>query len=297
MFISSRKKGYEEILLPKPSSKVHLVHATNFADLETRASDGKGLTNAANRRILNKLYLPQIERLITEKENWHEISDEEEYHFPGYFIRQEKVAFCPDISHIKQAAEGDKHFLFHDVQLSKGPRNRDIKETWEIDGKKTEVTIWKSLCKGVKQCCTEQCDCVVLRKQQINRCKNHPGARLVSHSDCKVMIFYVFPSDLDDQGRWIGIEAQGNEAAQHNHLPPVSNKLPVMLKERIKDCVERDPTKSARDIQMGYGMKEMPCDISCIATNKTIINRCVRSVKGSNNAKSYIIIQNYDKLV
>ena len=95
--------------------------------------------------------LPIIKGCLQESENWKKIDSKEDYHFLG--IQKPPCNNCnvlfytPDCTKLEQTAD-NSHFMWHDIQLSKGPLNKDRKIEVEINGKMEKLTYRTAPCNG-----------------------------------------------------------------------------------------------------------------------------------------------------
>ncbi|KAL9973736.1 hypothetical protein ACROYT_G020230 [Oculina patagonica] len=125
------------------------------------------------------------------------------------------------------------------------------------------------------------------------------NAPLEKSETCNVMFVYIHPEDCkNDTRRWLGVVSCTPGEATHSHGKPTPSKIPTMLEEQIVECVQSDFTKTAKDVQFGYGMSCMPAEESPVAANIDVINREVKKARVDPNlAKAYSIIQNYEAIV
>ena len=100
-------------------------------DLPRISEEGSSYENSTeakssklNRESKRSQAVPIIRTLLSQSENWFEITTPSEYQYPGVFSQQEypqRVAFCPDVTHHSHSYdETNNHFLFKDIQLEKG---------------------------------------------------------------------------------------------------------------------------------------------------------------------------------
>lgn len=66
--------------------------------------------------------LPTLKELLSTKENWFEIKNTEDYHYPGKFTSSypQRLGYSQDITKLPFCVEDDHDFLFNDIQMSKG---------------------------------------------------------------------------------------------------------------------------------------------------------------------------------
>jgi len=98
--------------------------------------------------------LSKIRELLSNKENWQNITLKEQYQFPGFSTEatSNKLLFCSDISKLPQYVATKPHFLWNDIQLSKGKLTSDRCVTVEIDGSEKSIIYRLAPCNGVKTC-------------------------------------------------------------------------------------------------------------------------------------------------
>lgn len=70
--------------------------------------------------------LSVVRSLLSQPENWMEIDTKLTYQFPGVFSKPalHQLYFTCDVSRHAQSCE-DPHFIWKDIQLSKGQLNKD----------------------------------------------------------------------------------------------------------------------------------------------------------------------------
>ena len=75
---------------------------------------------------------------------------------------------------LKKSVKNDPHFIWNDIQLSKGKINKDRLLEMDVGGKK--VILYQSApCGGVKVCCEASCNYSAAVREK-RRCKLHPSA-------------------------------------------------------------------------------------------------------------------------
>ena len=278
--------------VPEPSSLEHLLkpHKERLEEKETCPK--------MNRKGTSKHFLPDIKKMMEDTSTWVKCIDNE-YQYPGFDTLPGKMLYVENCNNLPQSSRFDPHFLYNDIQLSKGPANKPTTKEWNIDGTLTRVVINKSPCEGVQKCSGPNCTYVVSRRQQLNRCRAHPNVSLEQSEKCHVMFIYIHPQDFgQDARRWLAVITSSPGKENHCHEKPAPNKIPTMLEEKIVECVQSDLTKSAKEVQLGYGMSCMPADVSPVAANIDVINRVVKKARVDPNlVKAYSIIQNYETLI
>ena len=92
-----------------------------------------------------------VRQLLSEPENWFSVRSKSSYQLPGVFptpIKQQ-LYFTSDISDQVQSCK-DSHFIWKDIQLSKGALNKDRLIKDNIQGKMESLHFRSSLCSGVR---------------------------------------------------------------------------------------------------------------------------------------------------
>ena len=100
-----------------------------------------------------------VRDLMTNKENWQNITSKEQYQYPGVLTHASlnTILYSSDISQLPQYIEEKPHFLWEDVQLSKGKLNPDRCITLNVNGKDEPVFYRIAPCNGIKQCSAPDC--------------------------------------------------------------------------------------------------------------------------------------------
>ena len=107
--------------------------------------------------------LPVIRKCFLEPENWKNIESKQDYQYLGMFAHEceQNLYFIPDITQLDQCSSDNPHFLWNDLQLSKGQMNKDRLIEVEMSGKKESVYYRCAPCLGVKICPVNGCIHVV----------------------------------------------------------------------------------------------------------------------------------------
>lgn len=124
-----------------------------------------------------------IRTLMESREKWYAINNEDDYHFPGVFTAPypQKMGFCEDIMKLAKYDSKNEHFLFTDVQLSKGCARNPRKVTMNVNS--TNEQLWYRIipCGGVKLCERYSDGCThVVSIRESTKCPNHPDEKLIS---------------------------------------------------------------------------------------------------------------------
>ena len=187
-----------------------LVHVTPDKDTRflKRNRDGKG-----------SHVLTIVRKCLNESENWLRTETKKEYRFPGVYPSkcQQQLFYVSDISALEQTCE-DSHFIWKDIQLSKGQLNKPRLITVCISGVDKEVYYQSAPCLGVKKCPSFACGYVVAIRDK-GRCPIHK-LDLEKTTGCPVEFIYIHPKDNSDGRRWFGgmVRCQkGPSENAHNH--------------------------------------------------------------------------------
>ena len=128
------------------------------------------------------------------------------------------LLYCRYSSKLSQTCD-DVHFMWKDIQLSKGQLNKKRLISADVAGKKEEIYYSSAPCLGVKVCPHKEYDYVVsIHDKQC--CPKH-NLPLERTSGCPVEFVYVHPKDPNDKRRWIGglVRCQKDPSDNlHNHL-------------------------------------------------------------------------------
>jgi len=195
------------------------------------------------------------------------------------------VYYVPDITKLDQCCKSNPHFLWHDIQLSKGKINWDYTFSLIVDPSKgLEELVYRSApCNGVKLCSASGCKFVVPISHH-RRCELHPTAPLLksneAHDPCPVQFAYVFPVNVEsDHRRWVfGFVRQQKSVAcnLHNHPIPGPSKMACMVKATIQQSACVNPQLKPSHIAQGKGISFIPGIVDKASTH---IGRISREVK------------------
>ena len=124
-----------------------------------------------------------------------------------------------------------------------------------IDGKDENVYYHFAPCGGVKRCSKycEGCSYIV-PTSSVKPCSHHPDAALEHSGDCPVDFFYVWPSEENDNRRWLtGIircgDMQESDLPMHPHHKEY--KIPVKVDTDIRQAVLENPHLKSSKILTG----------------------------------------------
>ena len=113
--------------------------------------------------------LPVVRKCLIDSENWLSVETKRDYHFPGVFATQhlQQLYYIEDVNILEQNWD-EPHFIWKDIQLSKGQLNKSRLITAEIAGKMEEVYYRSAPCLGIKQCPHESCNYAVSIREKDN---------------------------------------------------------------------------------------------------------------------------------
>lgn len=257
--------GKQSVLLPAFSAEI----LQECKSSKNRKCISNEMNPVRKRNGKGKHILPILKKLIEERENWKELSEDnkENYQFPGSHdsVSGNVLYHTPDISKLPHYSDTEPHFLWSDIQLSKSSTSKN-KFDVKVESKMEELVYWISQCKGVKKC--SGCDHVVPNSYIKNNCTSHPNAELIQVKNCPVEFVYIFPVNcMSDHRRWSGGIIRSVDVTKeknlHNHpvRQSLSHKLPKRLKSDITRTVEDNPYLKTRQLASGHGLGYRP-DVS-----------------------------------
>ena len=189
--------------------------------------------------------LPVIRKCFLEPENWKNINSKQDYQYLGLYTHpcEQNLYFIPDITQLDQCSSDNLHFLWNDLQFSKGQLNKDRLIEVDIGGKKEGVYYRSAPCLGVKICLVNGCIHVSPIREK-RPCPHHKN-KLVKTEGCPVEFVYIYPQNIQDKRRWVGgfVRCQKEATTNlHNHLQPAATKMAECIRERIHNAVAVNPT-------------------------------------------------------
>ena len=107
--------------------------------------------------------------------------------------RQQQLYYTPDVSQLIQSCD-DTHFMWKDIQLSKGSLNKDRIVEAEIKGESESLHFRSAPCGGVKFCPVDECSHTVPIREKRN-CPTH-NKILVRTTCCPVGFIYIYTSRI-----------------------------------------------------------------------------------------------------
>lgn len=200
--------------------------------------------------------LPVLLGLLSSSEKWYKIEEPDDYQYPGKFRvdHPQRLGFAPDITTLPFYTKEDEHFLFNDIQISKGKPRAARKITVSMKGKEEELYYRIAPCGGVKCCFAEDCSFSVSNKE-LRPCPQHPEAALVQSGPCPVEFVYAWPTSSDDKRRWHSGIVRRNDMKSnnlHNHPLPGPTKVPAKVVQDIQQAMCLDSSLKTHDILTGY---------------------------------------------
>ena len=96
---------------------------------------------------------PSIIRSLLTQEEWKIIESKQDYQYLGVYNHpgHQTLYFIPNIQELEQTADND-HFLWDDIQFSKGSLNKDRMIQTVIKNQNEIVFYRTAPCNGVKMC-------------------------------------------------------------------------------------------------------------------------------------------------
>lgn len=225
--------------------------------------------------------------MLSDKENWKTVSNKRDYHFLRTFSEPSKqqLYYIPDCSLLQQASTSNHHFIWNDIQLSKGNMNKDRLIEAEIGDNKEHVYYRCAPCQGVKMCPEKGCTYVAPIREK-RGCKSHTQQKLIRSEGCPVELVYIlYPQDFkNDNRRWIGgIVRHQKEASKslHNHKLYGAFKICNLVKDKISSAVHANLSLTPTDISQGSGIGFIP---SVVDTASSHLGRVAREVSKIKHA-------------
>ena len=111
------------------------------------------------------------------------------------------LLYSKDVSKLPQYVASKPHFLWDDIQLSKGKLNPDRMVTMNINGIDEEVFYRMAPCNGVKVCSASDCSHAQPLNSKKILCSTHPSSSTDKTNGCPVVFMYLFPRKFTDDHR------------------------------------------------------------------------------------------------
>ena len=223
-------------------------------------------------------------------ENWKLIENKQDYHFLGSFSKPspQQLYFVSNCLELEQSSAANPHYLWSDIQMSKGQLNKDrlidielVVEGGEI--KKEKFYYRSAPCLGVKVCPHNDCTYTAPIREK-RPCPIHPECKLVrSEPPCPVEFVYIFPQKIhNDHRRWIGgiVRSEKHSSSSlHNHDLHGSIKISQCVQDKIASAITANPTLTPTDISAGKGLNFTPFAVDGASAHIGKIARMVNQVK------------------
>ena len=277
-------------------------HSSKILDVSSQPSTSKSLDSCSSQNLdtpkrkrmgKGSNMLTTVRKMLSDQENWKSISNKCDYHFLGAFSQptEQHLYYIPDCTSLHQAANPNHHYLWNDIQLSKGQGNKDRLIEVEIGATKEKVFYRSASCLGVKSCPEEGCDYVAPIREK-RGCKKHTNQKLVRSDTCPVEYVYIFPEKYEtDHRRWIGgiIRNQKEQSSNlHNHKLHGAFKICTFVQDKICNAIQSNLSLTATDISRGKGIGFIPSAVDSASSHLGRIAREVSKTKsaiGINNAE------------
>ena len=243
-----------------------------------RKRDGKGS---------NILLL--VRKLLKCPENWKSIGCKRDYQFLGtlHIPSPQQLYFIPNCFELEQGSCTNPHYLWTDIQLSKGHLNKDQiieVELVDINGQiKKEKMFYRSApCLEVKHCPQQGCKYIAPIRER-RHCPNHPEHKLARSENCPVEFVYMFPQKYqEDHRRWIGgiVRVEKHTSSNlHNHPLHGSTKISQCVQDKVASAVISNPALTPTDIASGKGLGFTPSAVDAASSH---LGKLVCQVKRSS---------------
>lgn len=229
-----------------------------------------------------------VRKLLADKENWRVPENETDWQFPGTSCRgkDQCILYIEDYRKVYSSCPKNLHFLWADIQLSKGKVN-NYKTKLKIDGKDVSVMYKSAPCNGVKACSESGCPYVAAIREH-RSCQSHPSKPLYKTNDvepCPVQFAYVYPENTDDHRRWImGFVRQpkGLKGSLHNHNVHAPSHLLTKTQEDIQNAAVANVTLKPSEMCRGKGLGYIPAAVDSASANIDRISNVM--CKARNNS-------------
>ena len=267
--------------LDTSASSSHNHSTTSSEDL----SDSHIGTSTLKKRVGKGSHLlTTVRHLLNASASWEEIRSKDDYHFPGKMKSKtmQTMFFTPDCSKLPQYCPESPHFLWEDIQLSKGKLSKDRLVELMIDNDKVQLYYRSAPCNGVKQCSAPDCEYTVPVREK-RSCPAHPSYLLVKTENCPVNYAYLYPPNCEtDKRRWIaGLVHNQNEPTDnlHNHTVHGSSKISAHVSKTISHAVKANPSLRPSDILTGKGVGFIPPAVDGASSHLGKISRIVNKAR------------------
>ncbi len=163
----------EPVLLPQIESSNSLMVARAHPSGSRVRCEGENQPGKGKRTGKGCHILPVIRKCLKDSENWKSIESKQDYHFPGTYAHpcHQHLYFIPDHTQLEQSSD-NPHYIWNDIQFSKGQLNKDRKVEVDIGRKKENVYYRTAPCIGVKTCTVSGCTYVAPIREK-RPCPHH----------------------------------------------------------------------------------------------------------------------------
>ena len=170
--------GSDPFLSPKCNYSVETPTTSSTVLSESVAVKKKRLGKGTNTLTI-------VRKLLAEPENWLKVENKSSYHFPGVLpiASHQQLLYIENISDLQQSSV-DPHFIWKDIQLSKGQLNRDRLIKVEVNNTTEDMYYRSAPCLGVKYCPVEGCQHIIPIRDKRN-CPKH-NIPLEKSGECPV---------------------------------------------------------------------------------------------------------------
>ena len=271
------------------------VHTMNNSDpfllptchysVETPTTSSTALSESvpAKKKRLGKgtNILTVVRKLFSEPENWLQVENKSCYHFPGVFPKAsyQQLFYVENTSDVEQSSD-DPHFIWKDIQLSRGQLNRDRPIQIEVKTTKEDMYYRSAPCLGVKYCPVEGCQHIVPIRDR-RPCPKHNIA-LEKSGECPVEFVYLHPKSSKDGRRWFGgiVRCQKSPSLNvHNHRIHSATKIAQCVREKINNAILANPALTPSDISCGKGLGFIPSAVDGASSHSGKVSQEVRKTK------------------
>ena len=229
-----------------------------------------------------------VKELLADKENWILPENDSDWNYPGISCRgrDQCVLYFEDYRKVYPSCPKNIHFLWADIQLSKGKVN-NYKTKVVIDGKEIAVTYRSAPCNGVKACSENNCSYVAAIREQ-RPCPKHTSKPFYKTNDvelCPVQFAYVFPEDSGDHRRWIlGFVRQpkGTEGSLHNHNVHASSHLLTKTLKEIQSAAVSNISLKPSEVSRGKGLGYIPAAVDTTSANMDRISSVTSKARSNS---------------
>ena len=229
-----------------------------------------------------------VKNLLSDKENWIVTEDQSDWQFPGSSCKgkDQFVLFIEDFQKVYANCPKNVHFLWTDIQLSKGKVN-NYKTKMQIDGKDVSVVYRSAPCNGVKACPEDGCPYVAPIREQ-RPCKNHSSKPLYKTNDiepCPVQFAYIYPDNSNDRRRWILAfvrQPKGPKESLHNHDVHSSSHLLAKTQEDISEAAVANISLKPSEVCRGKGLGYIPAAVDRASASIERISSVMSKARSSS---------------